>query len=73
MVYVRHTLYTSADALTGADAISVSVVLCVLLARASFYFKSHSREHISITFYELPIKKKYPQSNSEWEGYMLCQ
>lgn len=45
-------------ALMSADAISVSVVLCVLLARASFYFKSHRREHISITFYKLPIKKK---------------
>lgn len=56
-------------ALMGADAISVSVVLCVLLARASFYFKSHRREHISITFYKLPKKKKiYPQPNTEWEG-----
>lgn len=45
-------------ALMGADATLVSVVLCVLLARACFYFKSHKREHISIKFYKLPRKKK---------------
>lgn len=48
-------------ALMGSDATLVSVVLCVLLARACFYFKSHKREHISIKFYKLPRKKKkYP-------------
>lgn len=44
----------------GTDATSLSVVLYVLLARASFYFKSHEREHVSITFYKLPIKKNVP-------------
>lgn len=60
-------------ALRGADFTSVSMVLCDLLERASFYFKNHRGEHTSITFYKLPIRKKYPQPNTEWEGYTLCQ
>lgn len=40
----------------GADAISVSVVLCVFLTRAFFYFESHRRELTSIKFDKLPIK-----------------
>lgn len=60
MVYSIPLLY----AVMGADITSVSMVLCDLLERASFYFKKHRGEHTSITFYKLPIKKKYPQPNT---------